>query len=440
MARINADLARLLRSASGTAALQAFSTLAAFVTSLLLARFLGATEYGRYAFAFAWAGLLGAFVTLGFDRYLVRGIATFEVKADWGFSRGLLRRTNQLVGAASVACAAIALAVGLATLPPSLQLPFAIAMALVPLTALTLVRQGAMQAFGHVVVGQMPEYLLRPLLIILGVLLLHLPGDALSASSALAVNVLAVATAFVVGALLLRARLPETIAAARPAYTTATWLRASLPMMAISGIWIVNNYVGTLVAGTFEGASAAGVFSLVQSGSAVIVIFLVATNMPLAPVIARLHASEDPVALERTTERVAQIGLAASLPVCIALAIFPGTFLSLFGPGFGSGATALTVVALCQIVNAASGPAGNVLIMTRHEGRAFWGIAAGATANLLLGLSLVPLMGVTGAGIALGLSIVLWNVLLVLIARRDLGVNVTAFGALALRRAGRQPR
>ena len=116
----------------------------------------------------------------------------------------------------------------------------------------------------------------------------------------------------------------------------------------------------------------------------------------------------------------------------MAFAAFPGVFLGFFGSDFQAGSTALTIVALGQLVNAAAGPSGVVLIMTGHEMLAARAVGAGALANLVLAILLVPPLGVTGSAIAFASSLVLWNVALVVIARRRLGVNVTAFRRLAL--------
>jgi hypothetical protein len=45
---------------------------------------------------------------------------------------------------------------------------------------------------------------------------------------------------------------------------------------------------------------------------------------------------------------------------------------------------------------------------------------------------LVPLLGVTGGAIAFAVSLALWNIILVVIARRLVGINVTAFGWLSM--------
>jgi O-antigen/teichoic acid export membrane protein len=426
---------RMLVSASVTAILQGLSGAMAFALTVLLARFLGSGGYGRYAVAFAWSSLLGVPAILGLNAYLVRGIAVYEVREQWSLMKGLLYRTNQLVLLASTTIAICGTLVAVTSLSPSFRGPFCVAMLLVPITTLTLLRQGAMQAFGRVVSGQIPEYLIRPLLIIAGVVALNLAGrGVLTPTTALAVNVTGVAVAFVIGAWLLRRALPVSLRTVRPEFVTQEWLRASLPMMLISGVWMANNYITIVIVGSVDGSRAAGVYSVVQKSAEVIVILLYATNMPLAPAIARLHTRGDRQGLEHTTEHMARATLLVSAPVAAAFMIFPHIYLNLFGRSFHTGATALIILAFGQLINAAAGPSGNVLMMTGKERIAVRGVAAGLLANIVLAVVLVPLLGVTGGAIAFASSLVLWNAVLVILARRLVGVNVTAFHGLAITR------
>jgi O-antigen/teichoic acid export membrane protein len=422
---------RMLLSASGSAILQGLSNLIGFGLTVLLARFLGSAGYGSYALAFAWSMFLLIPAILGLNTFLVRGIAVYEVQERWSLMKGLLFRTNQLVLFTSTTIAVGGTIIAVTLLSPSFRGPFCVAMLLVPLTALTLLRQGAMQAFGRVVVGQVPEYLIRPLLIVVGVVTLELAG-ALTPTTALVANVVGVAVACLVGALLLRRALPTALRAVRPTYVTFEWLRASLPMMLISGVTMANGYAAILVVGSLDGTRDAGIYSVVQKGAELIVILLMAANMPLAPAIARLHAHGDRHGLEHATERVARATLLVSAPVAIAFMIFPGIYLSLFGPSFATGATALMIVAVGQLVNAMAGPSGNLLIMTGEERVAVRAVAVGLVANVVLAVLLVPSLGVTGAAVAYASSLILWNIILVVLARRRLGVNVTAFGWWAM--------
>ncbi len=429
------DLRRLLVSASATGVLQVVSLVLGFATAVLLARFLGAEGYGRYVVALTWANLLMIPAILGLNVFLVRGIAVYQVKEMWSLMKGLLFRTNQLVLLTSTTIALCGAIVAVIWLSPALRGPFCVAMLLVPLTNLTLLRQGAMQAFGRVVRGQLPEYLIRPLLILVGIVVMRVVGrDVLTSTSALGANVGGVMVAFAVGALLLKKALPANLRPVRAEFVTREWLRASLPMMLISGVWMANNYCTTLVVGTLDGPRAAGVYSVVQKGAELIVILLLAANMPLAPAIARMHAKGDRKDLERVTERIAQATLLVSVPIAAAFIFFPNLYLGLFGSSFQSGAVALTILAVGQLVNAMAGPAGNVLLMTGHEGIAVRGIGIGLLANLVLGILLVPLFGVTGGAVAFAASLILWNVILVMLARRHVGVNVTVLPRLALTR------
>jgi O-antigen/teichoic acid export membrane protein len=73
-----------------------------FLTGLLLARLLGASGYGAYAFAMSGVGLLGVPAALGFDRLAIHEIARFKASATWRSMRGILRRSSQVTVITSV--------------------------------------------------------------------------------------------------------------------------------------------------------------------------------------------------------------------------------------------------------------------------------------------------------------------------------------------------
>jgi O-antigen/teichoic acid export membrane protein len=423
----------MLRSAAGTALLQGTSTGLGFLTAVLLARLLGQDGYGRYTFTVAWAAFLTIPALVGMDQFLVRGIARYEVEQRWPLMKGVLRRANQIVLLTSLTLAGAGSAVALLWLSKSLKGPFCVAMLLVPIGALTLLRQGAMQAIGRVVVGQLPEYLIWPILtiVIVGALAL-VGGGALTPTTALAANVAGMAAAFLVGAALLIRALPSVLRSVQPAYATREWTRASLRIMLVNGVWMTNRYAGLLILGTLDGTRATAVYGVVEKGAALIVMVHFAVNMPLAPAIARLHAQADRLGLERTTEHMARVATIISLPICMAFAFFPGIYLSIFGAGFQAGSTAMAILAFAQLVNAATGPASNLLIMTGNERSAVRATVAGLLINVMIAVVLVPSLGMTGSAIAFASSLTSWNVALVVMARRRVGVNATAFRRLAM--------
>lgn len=101
--------------------------------------------------------------------------------------------------------------------------------------------------------------------------------------------------------------------------------------------------------------------------------------------------------------------LAIFLPICLACLVAPTTILRLFGAEFTSGDTVLRILALGQLVNAATGSVGVYLQMARAELLGVWigvlSIAFLAASSVLLGNR----MGLVGLSIAYALSVALKN-------------------------------
>ncbi|MBD1843625.1 oligosaccharide flippase family protein [Cyanobacteria bacterium FACHB-63] len=69
----------------------------AFITNVCLARVLGASGYGDYIYAITWVGFLGVLACLGLPEYLVREVAVYQAKSDWGALKRSLRRSDEMV-------------------------------------------------------------------------------------------------------------------------------------------------------------------------------------------------------------------------------------------------------------------------------------------------------------------------------------------------------
>ena len=112
----------------------------------------------------------------------------------------------------------------------------------------------------------------------------------------------------------------------------------------------------------------------------------------------------------------------ASWPLYIIFAIFPAVILGIFGPRYTSGAAALAVLSLAMLVNLGTG---NVTVVLLMGGKSSWSaINAGAAliVNIGLNLVLVPRIGILGAAIAWGASIVVDNVTAMIEVRWVLGI------------------
>jgi len=87
-----------------------------------------------------------------------------------------------------------------------------------------------------------------------------------------------------------------------------------------------------------------------------------------------------------------------------------------------------------QLINAATGSVGLLLIMTGYERDAAICVGISAVLNVVLNATLIPKWGLTGAAIATTSSMMVWNILLAIWVYRRLRIHSTALGEIGLSR------
>jgi len=429
----------LLKGSAGTFALKIISTGLAFVISLLLARLLGAKGYGIYAYTMAWVNLLGVLATLGLDRLIVREIAVYQTQSEWGLMRGLLRLSKQVVLVVSTGLAlVVALIVWnlIGSSNPLMLVSFWIALTLLPLVTLNSLRQAALRGLNRVVVGQIPEMFIQPMVFIIVIAAVYLFIEKnFTASRAIGMNVVAAGVAFVIGTRLLHKNLPKAAKKNYPVYEMRVWTRSALHMMLIAFMQVINARADILMLGTIKGTNATGIYAVATKGAELITFILLAVNTALAPTIASLYASREMKRLQRLVTQSARIILLISLPIGLGLILFGKWFLFLlFGQEFEQGSTALSILSVGQIVNATMGSVGLLLIMTGHERDVAFGVGLSTILNVILNSVLIPLWGFNGAALATASSMTVWNISLSIWVYKRLGIHTTALGKIHLRR------
>lgn len=426
------------RGTTGTFGLKVTTSGLAFLISLLLARLLGVTGYGAYAYALAWVRFLVVPALLGLDKLLIREIAACHTQSAWGLMRGLLRRTNQAVLGASVGFGMLGAAVGLALaghLGSQMVTTLWVALIMVPLLAFTRIKQATLQGLQKVVRGQVPELLIQPLLFIILVGSAYLVlGKGLGPPSVAGMYVGAAGVALLVGARLLSQALPTAVRKASPTYQMRAWVRSAMPLLFVGGMYIINSRISIIMLGSLKGAEAAGIYTVADQGAALITYVLFAVSAPLAPTVASLYALGDMERLQRVITKSVRVILLFALPIAFVLIVFGYWFLLLFGHDFTRGQTALIFLSVAQLMTAIVGPVSLLLIMTGHERDAAKGIGICALLNVILNALLIPLWGLNGAAIATTSSTITWNLLLAIWVYRRLGIYPTALGRIRLRR------
>lgn len=423
-----ASTRRLARDSIAGFGLNIGNLAATILASIVLARTMDVTEFGLYSWGVALATLLVVPAVLGVDRLLVRDIASYSVSNAVDLTRGLMRRSAQIVLASSAVIIAVgALVVYLTAQAGDTETALVIAAALVavPLLAVLRVAQSALIGFHYVVLGQFADTFLRPVHFLVaavgGALIL---GPRLDAQLAVALYAATAGVCVVFAVALLRRHTPDAVRASQVRYDTRKWVIAGVSLVVLSGGLVINAQTGVLMLGILDTPAAAGIYSVAQRGALLVSFPLLALNAAIAPTAARLWTARRHDDLQRLVTDGTRGVVLASLPIALVFIIGGSYILSLvYGPDFESGAAALAIVCLGQLVNAATGSVATLLIMTGNQWRAAIGLGAGIVVNVALCLVLIPTYHATGAAIAATASLIVSNVIHVVIARSSLGID-----------------
>lgn len=429
--------ANLVRGAVGSLGVKLGGTLLGLLLAVLLARHLGATGYGTYSFVLAALTLMAIPTQLGLPTLLVRETAKAQVNAQWGVMRGLWRWATLTVGSISLLLAMVAVLIGLVFtthFEASELATFAWGIVLIPLIALGNLRGAALRGLRRVVLGQLPEFILRPVLLSILILVaaLYFAPGWLTSAHAMGLHVIAAAVAFVIGALLLwRSHPPELKDRPHPEYRTREWFAAAMPLALVSGMQIINQNTDIILLGLLRSAEEVGIYKVVVTGATLVAFGLQAAVMAISPYFARLHAQGDKQRLQRLVTLSARGILLFALPVVFVLVVWGEAVLeTIFGAEYVAGKTALVILALGQLVNAAMGNVAMLLNMTGHGRETARAVAIAAVVNVSLNLMLIPLWGISGAALSGALTLTVWNLVMWRAVHRHLGIESMAFSRL----------
>lgn len=426
----------LLQGAVGTFILRIASTGLALVTSIILARLLGVGNYGIFTYSLAWVWVLMMVSIMGFDKLLLRYVSTYHAKLEWGFIYGLVRRSFTISIIVSIivmfAAAGIALIVQKSH-DLTVTNSFLLSLLLLPIFILIRLHQSTLQGLHRVVIGQVPEMVIQPILFILFIFItFFVINRKLTAPIAIIDFIMASIFVLIVLRYMLRKAFIQSINDVTPLYEMKLWIRSTLPLLFLNSLYVINSWADVIMLGVIKGTELAGIYNVANRGAEFITFVLVSVNTVFAPTIARLYTRGEIEELQRAVTLTAKVVLILSIPIALAFIFFGKLFLLLYGQEFLRGNAALIILSVAQLFNAGMGSVGFLLIMTGHEKDAAIGVGISAILNILLNAMLIPLWAIEGAAIATASSIVVWNVLLAIFVYKRLNIYSTAFGRIKL--------
>lgn len=425
------------------------NALLGLATATLLARVLGPNNFGTYSFLLAVLATASSPIGTGLRQVVLRETAYARARPDaphpyhvwlWAYKVGALF---------CLACAVAGIGWGMASIGLSGRTAI-IASLIVTLFAVPImhVGVGGIQGLGFTVTSQIPEYLIRPigLLVIFGALALVDSARPLPLEPALVVY--AISTVIAAGAALLwlrgyavrgSAELSLDRVSPRSLDTRAlTWAAASFGM--IQSVQFIADTVDMLMLGFLDNAIAVAHYRVATAIATLTSFGIIAVNTAIAPEVARLHAQGAREELQKlihtSTLVISLISLAALLGILIAGHL---VLVILFGSEYVAATMPLFILSAGRFVNCCFGPVALVLSLTGHERLTLAGLCASAAVNIMLCPILIPGYGAVGAALAASISMAVWGLFLWVALRRTTGFT-TMLGAVGNRAARKQRR
>jgi O-antigen/teichoic acid export membrane protein len=422
----------IFKGSFGSFFIQFGNAVLGFLLGVVLARLLGAKSYGHYVYIYTLISIMAMPTQLGLPNLLVRFVAQYQAKKKWQKIKGLLKWSNWAVFILSITV------IGLFYLIHNIFFNSSSAervatlywgLLLLPLIALGALRGAALRGLHYVVLGKLPDKVLRQAFLVLMLLIsFYLFNKNISADFAMMLHVISALVAFAIGVFWLWQKLPAEVFKSDAEYDSKKWISVAIPFLLTGGMFVLNNKVDILMLGWFSTSKQVGIYEVTVKGSSLVAFSLLAMNTVLAPYLSKFHAENKTKILRKLATLGVSISLVVSLPMVIIFSFFGGKILTVFfGSEFAAGYVTLVLLCFGQLINVGAGSIGLLLNMTGHEKLVFKGVSISTILNILLNLLLIPKYGMEGAAVATLSTFLIWNIILVSWGIKYLKVNTSLF-------------
>ncbi len=424
--------ASLTRRLAGTIFLiRVLSAGLAYLSQILLARWMGGSDYGTYVYVWTWVLLLGSMLDVGIASSAQKIIPDYRTSGQQALLRGFLSGGRWLTLATSTA-AALLLAGLIALLTPWIdageRMPLYIGCLTLPAFVVANTQDGIARSHDWMTLGLMPQFIIRQTLIIGFTAGAFVLGLDLGATAAMAASAAAVWLAMLGQMLVLNNRLRGHVEPGPKQYDLRGWLAISLPILLVESFYLLLSYTDVLVLQQFRSSEEVGIYFAVVKTLALVSFIHYAMSATTAHRFAEYHALGDKARLSAYVAHAIKWTFWPSLAATLVLLALGKPLLFLFGAQFTAGYDIMFIAAIGLVVRAAIGPVERLLNMLGQQRACAMAYAAAFVMNLVLCILLVPQFGGHGAAAATSLSLAFETVLLFRIVKQRLGLHVLAFG------------
>jgi len=420
------DIKTIARNAGISGLGDIFSAVMIFGTSILMTRMVGASNYGIFILAkntIIVGSVLGSF---GIHQGLLHFLPFYRGRKDWGRARGTLLSGTQLTALFSFTTA-IFLFLGAGQIAgrifhtPGLTPVLRILSLSIPCLAFSKLWLSAIRAMRALKYWVLVGKIIRPALCLALLAFLFLFG--LDLYALVLSDLVSILLAAGLGFYFMRKLLPAQWYRAQAVPGRRKLFGFSAPLFLVESLNFILRRVDIIIIGIFLMSKQVGIYHAAVRVALLLAIPLASVDSIFAPMIAEYHGRGDMVNLRRNFKVATRWIFSLVFPLFIFILLFPAPLLRLFGSEFTEGSKALVILSSGQLVNAATGPVGYMIMMTGHPKLTLVNTLSLALANVFLNLLLIPRFGIAGAAIAAATSAAAINILRLIEVRHLLKVH-----------------
>ncbi|MCB1489114.1 MAG: lipopolysaccharide biosynthesis protein [Bauldia sp.] len=404
----------------------------AYISQVLLARWMGDFEYGVFVVVWVGAVILGGIACLGFQTAIVRFVPEYVERGDSDLLRGVLvgsRLYGFLAASAIAGLGMLGLMVFGDLLSNYYLIPLYLGAVTLPMLALGEVQDGVSRAFSWADLSLWPTYIVRPIIILgamAAAIALGWKPDAVTAMGAVIVATYLTSIAQLVT---LERRLRRTVPSGPRRYQPMLWIGVALPIFVVEGFFNLLTNVDILLVGYFLQPDLVAVYFAATKTLALVHFVYFAVRAGGAQRFSKYYTNGDDIRLRSFVRDTLHWTFWPSLLLVAFVLLVGKQLLLLFGPTFGSGYPLLVILSAGILARASIGPAESLLTMAGQQRLCAAIYTIAFIVNVALNLALIPVLGLSGAAIATATALLLESVALYLAARNRLGIHSFVFFA-----------
>ena len=406
----------------------------ALLSQVVLARLMGSFEFGIYVLVWTVTLILGDLACFGFHTTIIRYVPQYLQKHQSNDARGILRTgpVFALISASIITLIAILVLNSLsAEFEPYYWPAFLIGILCIPAIALGNISDGTARSQGWILAALSPGYVLRPLMMLLVFVLLLLTGWEAQATTALIAAFSGTSLTVIGQQIFLRNRIAKVLPKGASHYHLREWIRVSLPIFLIEGFFFLLINIDVLMVGRMMEPDSVALYFAVTKVLALAHFVYFAVKSSVAQRYSQLLHSGDTQAFQDFARNSARWTFWPTLLLGLLLLAGGWPLLALFGHEFTQGYPLLFILIFGVIARASVGPCESLLSMSGNQNICALLYALALVVNVSLNLTLIPLLGLSGAAIATVCAMATEAATLSYAVRKYLGITMFVFARSA---------